>query len=293
MATFTESINEIKNSKSTRTQKRDALIKLGLRPNEAYELMLTWTAPATPRESAFTSAFGVEIECINCQRDEMVEAATRQGLNCRFAGYTHTTTPYFKLVTDSSLSGNNPLECVTPVLKGNSGMNDLKKCCFALAEIGATVNRSCGLHVHVDARNLTAEAYCNTFVNYMYLEEAIDKFMANSRRGSNSRWAASLKPFAGLLTAQNQSDVYAVLRDRYFKVNPEAYNRHKTIEFRQHQGSTDYTKISAWVKFLIKLVGWSRKNRLTKPVTEIDDIPFINASEKSYFKTRANAFNAL
>ena len=45
---------------------------------------------------------------------------------------------------------------------------------------------------------------------------------------------------------------------------------HKTIEFRQHQGSTNFTKISHWVKFLGKLVEWSRSNRLTERIDRIE-----------------------
>ena len=75
--------------------------------------------------------------------------------------------------------------------------------------------------------------------------------------------------------------------DRYFKVNACSYSRHKTIEFRQHQGSTDFTKIKNWVNFCAKLVAWSKKNRLENEVTSIDEIPFLTKTEKNFFKSRA------
>ena len=80
----------------------------------------------------------------------------------------------------------------------------------------------------------------------------------------------------------------ALCNDRYHKVNAESYRRHKTIEFRQHAGTTNYEKIINWVSFCGKLVIWSKKNRLTAPVASIDDIPFLTAEEKSFFKARAN-----
>ena len=124
------------------------------------------------------------------------------------------------------------------------------------------------------------------------LERLIDSFMAPSRRG-NCRWAASLldKDFS------NCHDNYDVRNnvfhgDRYYKVNAESYTRHKTIEFRQHQGSTNYKKIEMWVKFCAKLVGWSRNNVFTSEVMNIEDIPFLNKEEKAFFQSRKDAFAA-
>lgn len=37
---------------------------------------------------------------------------------------------------------------------------------------------------------------------------------------------------------------------RYFKINLQAYLRHGTIEFRQHSGSANATKVCNWVRFL-------------------------------------------
>ena len=65
-----------------------------------------------------------------------------------------------------------------------------------------------------------------------------------------------------------------------------SYDRHKTIEFRQHQGTTDYKKILNWVMFCGKLVEWSKKNRLTADVADIDDLPFLTKAEKRFFKRR-------
>ena len=76
--------------------------------------------------------------------------------------------------------------------------------------------------------------------------------------------------------------------DRYFKVNAVAYDRHRTIEFRQHQGTTDYEKISKWVMFLAKLVEYSFKNECPT-CTTIEEIPFLNDEEKAYFTARRAA----
>ena len=78
--------------------------------------------------------------------------------------------------------------------------------------------------------------------------------------------------------------------DRYFKVNPISYDRHKTIEFRQHSGTTDYEKISNWILFLAKLVEFSYKKEITE-CNSIEEIPFLKESEKQYFINRRSALN--
>ena len=87
-----------------------------------------------------------------------------------------------------------------------------------------------------------------------------------------------------------KNEVLSVMRgNRYFKVNACSYSRHHTIEFRQHQGSTDFEKISNWVNFCAKLVAWSKKNVLSSEISSIDEIPFLTAKEKSFFKSRVEA----
>lgn len=95
---------------------------------------------------------------------------------------------------------------------------------------------------------------------------------------------------------RDNTEYYKFVRDssivgdngsRYHKVNAEAYKVHKTIEFRQHQGTTDFEKISHWVRFCAKLVGWSKRFALDSTVASIDEIPFLTKTEKNWFKRRA------
>ena len=144
--------------------------------------------------------------------------------------------------------------------------------------------------------NISERQYCNVFANYYYLEAVIDSFMSPSRRNGNTY----CKPLHGNIsengltaatTAREISNVFN--GDRYYKINATAWGRHHTIEFRQHQGSTNYEKIAAWARFCIKLVHWSADNRLTAPVASINDIEFLTDEEKAYFTNRANALAAL
>lgn len=222
----------------------------------------------------------------------MHQAANRNALAIAYEGYNHNDcTDHYKFVSDASIRGTNAIECVSPVLNSKDGLKSLEACCQALNEVGAKVNKSTGLHVHIATRNMTGGWYVNIFNNYKYLEGVIDTFMAPSRRGNNNGFCCTLQnhDFSRCL---NQRDVQSELDyDRYHKVNAEAYMRHQTIEFRQHQGTTDFAKISRWVKFCAKLVGWSKNHELKENVNSIDEIPFLTKAEKQYYNRRATELN--
>lgn len=287
MKTLKEQVEEIKIGKGSRTSKKEALVKLGLRP---YEISLIMAElPKKVRES-FVFTFGVEIECM-VLRESMISCAENNDMPFRYEGYNHRdNNHYYKFVSDSSIIGANPIECVSPILKGKDGMKSLELCCKSLNEAGAQVNKSTGLHVHIGASGLTDIQYVNVFVNYQKLEMVIDSFMARSRRDNNNRYCKSIKGFS-LDGCNNASEVLGKLESRYFKVNPQSWYAHKTIEFRQHQGSTDFEKISNWVNFCMKLVAWSKNNRLENEVSSIEEIPFLTSKEKKFFNSRREALN--
>jgi len=262
---------------------------------EIVEAFNVYTANADAARNALSAyTCGVEIECF-ARNTELSAAALAEGLVCRAEGYNHEDhiNGEFKLVSDSSVCGfSNPTECVSPVLTYGESADKLTKICRALAAVGVKINKTCGLHVHIGARDLTDAEYCNVFVNYMYLQSLIDSFLPQSRR--NSRWAKRLNMYESrVLVATTKRAMYVALNcDRYFAVNAHAYERHNTIEFRQHSGSVEYNKITNWLAFCVKLVEWSKNNRLTAesaPRT-IDEIAFLNEAEKEYFKQRAARF---
>lgn len=306
MKTLAEEINEVMNAKGTKAYKRVMLKGLGLVENDIrvlFKIKDREDAANAPeprvrvhREPTFNQlvgkmTFGVEIECFNVIRDELCVVAREKGLQMRNESYNHTDNKrYFKLVSDGSIHGENPAECVTPVLGGSaSGFKKLQACCESLNQVGARVNTTTGLHVHVGYANMTDEHYVRVFKNYQMLESLIDSFMARSRRENNAYYAQSIKRFY-FHDGYTKQTICSQMNSRYFKVNPQSWSRHHTIEFRQHQGTTDYEKISMWVKFCLKLVLWSKGNTFTSEVNDIKDVPFLSAAEKNFFKSRIERF---
>lgn len=280
---LSEQVNEVRELMMSKDAKCKALIKLGFTPYEV-EFVLRESQSKT----GFT--FGVEIECL-MMRSRFIERARDNRMQYEYQGYNHTDNrTFYKLVSDSSIHGDNPIECVSPILEGNdNGFESLKNCCKTLNESGAKVNRSTGLHVHIGASGMTDKWFVNIFRNYQKLESIIDTFMAPSRRRDNNTFCKSLQGYNFDYACNTIADLQRKLSSRYYKVNPMSINRHGTIEFRQHQGTTDFEKISNWVRFCAKLVQWSKENVLSNDALSIDNIPFITESEKAFFKSRANA----
>ena len=93
--------------------------------------------------------FGVELEIVGISKELAIRALAAVDIEAHDAGYTHMTTRDWKIVSDASV--HRGFELVSPVLEGEEGLETLRTAAQALADAGATANRSCGLHVHIDA----------------------------------------------------------------------------------------------------------------------------------------------
>lgn len=81
--------------------------------------------------------------------------------------------------------------------------------------------------------------------------------------------------------------------NRYKKVNLKSYFRHGTVEFRQHSGTIEYTKISNWVLFLHSLVAYNQKGKLVDKNNPLTSIKKITKDENyNYLTNRIAALAA-
>lgn len=290
MKTLNEQVNEIVNSKGSKTAKSISLVKLGLTPYEIKLMLGNVNVSKKTKFNANLLTFGVEIECYNVIRNVLINEVSQRNVSIQSEGYNHTdNNHYYKIVSDASISGNNGQEVVSPILKGKDGLNSLKNVCDSLNAINAKVNKSTGLHVHFDASKISDAHFVNIFKNYQAIESVIDSFMPNSRRANNNGYCASLRGL-NYDTCETKSDVIRLNRTRYRKVNAESYLRHKTIEFRQHSGTTEYEKMANWINFLRNLIQYSFDGEIEN-CNSIEEIPFLTETEKQYFINRRAALN--
>ena len=291
MATFNETIQSIISSNNITAATR-ALRELGLSMREIDILMSAYKLEK--RNSIENITFGVEIETINVSREEIAQRLREAGVPCYAEGYNHTDhRDHFKCVSDASLVASESAEVVSPILKGKAGLETLAKVCTVLNEIGATVNKSCGLHVHFGLDKISEEQYKNIFYNYAKCESVIDSFMPQSRR--NNTYCLSFRDrgdiFTRISNASNKNDIASLFaNDRYYKVNPVAYRRHNTIEFRQHSGTVESAKILNWIEFLKSLIAYSKKNRIEVEPTTVAEIPFIKEAQRAFYEERQQKF---
>ena len=205
-----------------------------------------------------TRRFGVEVEFVGVDPSAAARAITSAGFPCEYESYNHNTRNTWKIVRDGSIEYHNGNcgELVSPPLSGEAGIEQVRSVLRALVGAGATVNRSCGLHVHVDANDLGVSQISSVLRRYQTYQNEINRFMPASRR--NSRWAKAITP--ELIRQVESYSTPTALRnnvgyiDRYYTVNVAAFARHGTVEFRQHSASVNSSKVAHWIAFCLHFV---------------------------------------
>lgn len=166
----------------------------------------------------------------------------------------------WKLHEDVSIEGINPIEIVTPPLQGPAGITQVTRFCNLFGKY-ASVNDSTGLHVHVGAadflkRNSAAQRLTLALLHFKNFEPLFDSLVNASRR--NNKFAASTASQTEVLSNYKQiikdeaKKLNAMLDiltkgERYKKLNLESLAKHKTLEFRQMQGTLNPTIVKNWI----------------------------------------------
>lgn len=233
--------------------------------------------------------FGVEIECKGLSREQASAALRNVGIPCRLEDYNHQVAPTWKVVPDSSVIGG--FEVVSPILKGQEGLNQVQKVSDALVAAGAKVEKDCGFHVHVDARDLSGLTLANILTRYAKYETAIDAVMPESRREDNNQYCLSVKDIAVKIQEDLWHSISATvianrIEGRYYKLNLTAFVRHGTVEFRQHSGTVEARKMIPWIIFCVNFVETSKVSLQEEELPEINPTAHLrkNAIEKKYIK---------
>lgn len=250
----------------------------------------------TFRLTQFNSKFGVEIEAYGVDRNTVINRLTQAGLTVDSTFRRQQQVPNsWKVVGDSSVTGDYPFEIVSPILKGQEGLNQLKTACLALSGLNVKINKSCGLHVHFDASTIGGAQLQNLLINYIRYEPIIDSLMAPSRRANNNTYCKSLISHeSNILTLEpTKANLTNAISNRYYKVNLQSLARHGSIEFRQHAGTVNYTKIENWILFLHNLIHYSKFKQIDRSNATFESLRKINQAEVfNYLQIRKNQLAA-
>lgn len=195
------------------------------------------------RPDILAKTFGLEFEfLIPTNNVNTMHTKLRELLGNRYLDSSnHYCSNYscWQMSTDGSLIGGNGYstkELKSPILAWtDESYAEVKAVLSILNSLGGKVNTTCGTHVHIGSftQRITPEQNKLLYTAYGRWENALfDAITSRSRR--NNRFCRTCK--------------INFERDRYHKLNPCSLDKHSTIEFRQHQGTLNATKILNWAK---------------------------------------------
>lgn len=214
--------------------------------------------------------FGVELEVImprtnsnETGRSNLARSMIEAGLAAQHEHYNHQNRPHWKITTDASIGYDNA-EIVSPILHGEPGFDNLRRAVTIIDQFGCRVNRTTGLHVHVGVRDRFAQRvgfFKELVRTYAKFEPVLDSIVAPSRREDRNSFCAPVRWSDRLEQATTVDDLRrAYGGNRFVKLNLEAFSAHGTVEFRQHQGTTNAQKVENWVKLCLRMVAHAAKN---------------------------------
>jgi len=179
----------------------------------------------------------------------------------------------------------NGHELVSPILRGEADLETLLDFVDAIEASGGVVNRTCGLHVHVDMNNMPENRLINLFKMAAKYQGAIDSLLPRSRRGDSNGYCQNSYhdslPLKHIFSDFRQSDsqrsrpdqrVRDLMEvhgsDRNLKWNFQSYWRHGTVEMRAHSGTLNRAKVEHWVRLVQGMVHYATVARC---ITSNDD----------------------
>ena len=178
-------------------------------------------------------------------------------------------------VPEGRTHGDLRCEVVSPILQYED-IEDLQNIVRELVKSGAMANDSCGIHVHVDGANHTADSLIN-LVNLFtgrqdlfyealqnitraerWCQKASKEMMKAMRKGEHSKEAIERVYYSQLNNGYRGGiDHSHYCNARYRGLNLHALYTKGTVEFRLFNGTTHAGKIKAYIQFCLAMSAWA------------------------------------
>lgn len=211
---------------------------------------------------------------------------------------------------DGSVSGRKAhkerhptsLEVKTAPANGDEFVKQMVELGKSFKKAKALTNDSCGLHVHIDARDLTDADLEKVLMLWSKVESSM--FLIVSPRRSGSQWCKpwTLKSKTGpalmneFIREKLRADGYftdsKVLSgiksgkyypDRYHSLNLCALSSHGTLENRMHHGTTNIQNIIHWAMLNSAIVDYAKNNTMediAKLENSFDTLVMVASTDK-------------
>ncbi len=223
--------------------------------------------------------FGIEIETVGQRRRRVAEAIQEVvGGAVVHAGAPACYDPWdviaedgrrWRVMADSSLSAGfgRQAEVVSPILRYED-IGTLQRIVRAVRRAGASVDPTCGIHVHVDGARFDAKAACNLIKLVNKQERLIEHALGIDplRRASYARGVN--QDFLQRIERERPRDLDALNRAWYGRLNraPVHYDQTRyrgvnlhnlwfrgTVEYRYFDSTLHAGKVKAYVQFCLAL----------------------------------------
>lgn len=223
--------------------------------------------------------YGVEIEFMGITREAAAEiVADFFGAGYFYGGgelkgrdIADNDQRLWRIVRDASIeaySDEEQCELVTPILT-YSDLGILQQLVTKLKAAGARVNKSCGLHIHVDAKNFAPQAVVNLVTligskeQLLYRALGIPKDRMRYCKRINDELVQTIlekKPesMEELKRAWYLESPYETVEGKYHSTRYHGLNLHAmftkgTIEFRLFNSTLEANTVKAYVQFVLAL----------------------------------------
>lgn len=199
--------------------------------------------------------FGVEIEHGN---QKLTHGNVEDLLRRKFPSWAHCH------------NDGSGIEVVSPVLKGQSGIEEMMEVMEFLVKSGGYVGNADGFHVHHHGAEFLDDEFGMARIKRLLASYANNQFVINkvlpARRcddsltmqhfGGTSCFKTMNKERVKFIVDNMESCAYPKIKDkasqmgdRFCALNVRSLAAHGTIEFRQHHGTFDIPRAAAWVRF--------------------------------------------
>ena len=229
-------------------------------------------------------AFGMELEFSGLSRRAAAQTIALV-INGR-PNYSYEGGVYFKctvtardgrkwtVMRDSSvdcINGGEECEFVTPKCTYED-IDTVQECIRALRKAGAKVNSSCGLHIHIDGANHTAQSLKNLIFTFRAKEDLIFKSVGTQQRRLR-RWCRpiddtlvdNIKKLRNVSSAGMRETWYDTYQDnlhdqsahyhgsRYHALNLHSLFYRGTVEFRLFEATLHAGEIRAYLNLCLAM----------------------------------------
>ena len=183
------------------------------------------------------------------------------------------------------------LEVCTMPAKGLAFLKIMRVLDKNFEKTKAFADKSCGIHVHVDVQNYEALDFFKLGTLWARIYPEVQKLIPGFRSHSGfCDWPTSIsileKKFilnSSKLDCVNRVHATLSSHGRYTALNFLSYEKHGTVEFRCHEGTTNTKLIQNWAILCSTIVDFAKNNTLTtiRSSSFADVVASINNANKA------------